>query len=342
MLSAWARSAEPDGVVAALDAALYEQRSLLRMHCMRRTLFVVPDELAADLQASTTRVVSARERASVLKLLAATGPHRDEAWLAEAEDAALKVLARLGTAAASEITAEVPVLQETVTMSPGKPYEAVSRVGGHVLRLLAMDGRVRRARPVGGWTSGQFTYEIAPPLRDADPAAAQAEIVRRWLACYGPAATEDVKWWTGWTLGAARKALAEVGAVAVELDEGPGWVLPGDEAETGDVEPWAALLPSLDPATMGWKHRDWYMAPELRPLLFDTAGNGGPTVWWDGEIVGTWAQRDSGEVVWRMLADRGAGAEAAVAAEAARLEAWLADRRLRIKFAAPLTRELLS
>ncbi|MEU8140025.1 winged helix DNA-binding domain-containing protein [Streptodolium elevatio] len=345
VLSARARSAERAGVVDALDQALYEDRSLLRMHCMRRTLFVVPDDLAPALQVSTTRAVAARERASFLKLLAATGTGRDAAWLAKAEDDALAALRGFGSAArVNDVTAEVPALQETVTLSPGKPYEAVQRVGSSVLRLLAMDGRVRRGRPVGGWTSGQFRYEPADAMPELDPDDARAEVVRRWLATYGPATTDDIKWWTGWPVGDVRRALARIETAEVGVAEGPAWLL-ADDAEGADGgagvdEPWAALLPSLDPATMGWRHRDWYVDPELRPQLYDTAGNGGPTVWWNGEIVGAWAQRSDGEIVWRLLLDRGAEARKAVEAEAENLRTWLAARKYVIRYATPLTREL--
>ena len=32
--------------------------------------------------------------------------------------------------------------------------------------------------------------------------AARAELVRRWLTTFGPGTTGDIKWWTGWTVGA--------------------------------------------------------------------------------------------------------------------------------------------
>jgi hypothetical protein len=93
VMSAWARSSARAGVTDELDRALYERCSLRRMmHCMRRTLFVVPEFLAPALQSSTTNTVATRERASVLKLLAATGPERDAAWLARAEEDALAAL----------------------------------------------------------------------------------------------------------------------------------------------------------------------------------------------------------------------------------------------------------
>lgn len=76
--------------------------------------------------------------------------------------------------------------------------------------------------------------------------------------------------------------------------------------------PAAQLLPSLDPVAMGWQDRSWFL-PEAHGELFDRTGNIGPTVWWGGEVIGGWAQRADGTVVWRLLTDRGAAAEALAA-----------------------------
>ena len=78
----------------------------------------------------------------------------------------------------------------------------------------------------------------------------------------------------------------DVGAVEVELDDGVGFVLPDDLDPVDPPEPWVALLPGLDPTTMGWKQRGWYLDPEVGAAVFDRNGNGGPTVWVDGRIVG--------------------------------------------------------
>jgi Winged helix DNA-binding domain len=90
---------------------------------------------------------------------------------------------------------------------------------------------------------------------------------------------------------------------------------------------------------MGWKERDWYLGPH-GPMLFDANGNAGPTVWWDGRVVGGWSQRPDGEIVWKLLEDVGSDAQAAVAAEAARLEEWLGEVRLAPGFLPPLQRAL--
>lgn len=202
---------------------------------------------------------------------------------------------------------------------------------------------MRRGRPRGSWLSNVYPWAPVPQWPEAPVREAKAEVVRRWLAGYGPATVEDVKWWTGWTLGDTRRALADVGAEDVELAGGAAaLVLPGDAGPVAEPEPWAALLPGLDPTVMGWRGRDWYLRPEDVPALFDRAGNAGPTVWWCGRVVGGWAQRPDGEVVWRLFGDVGAEAGAAIAAEAARLAGWLGDVRVTPRFRSPLERELVA
>lgn len=79
---------------------------------------------------------------------------------------------------------------------------------------------------------------------------------------------------------------------------------------------------------MGWADRGFHLDPAHRSALFDYAGNIGPTVWWNGEIIGGWAQRPDGEIVWRLLGDPGRAAGEAVTTEAARLSEWIGDARI--------------
>ncbi|NEC59807.1 winged helix DNA-binding domain-containing protein [Amycolatopsis rubida] len=175
-----------------------------------------------------------------------------------------------------------------------------------------------------------------PGLSEAE---ARAALARRWLHAFGPAPVADLRWWTGWTAGQTKKALAAVAPAEVDLDGEPAIVLPGDLAPVAAPGPWIALLPALDPTAMGWQSRDWYVGPH-RPALFDRSGNIGPTVWSDGRIVGAWCHRPSGEVAVRLLEDIGADKTAAVDAEAARLGEWLGEARVVPKFRTPAEKEL--
>ena len=173
-----------------------------------------------------------------------------------------------------------------------------------------------------------------PALPEAEGVAA---LVERWLRAFGPGTEADIKWWLGSTLRLVRAALAELEAVEVDLDGQTGYLLPDDLEPVEPVEPWGALLPSLDPTTMGWFERDWYLGPH-KPQVFDTSGNAGATAWWDGRIVGGWSQAESGEVVLQLLEDVGADALTALEAEADRLTAWLDGTRIQARFPSPLGR----
>src|ERR1700761_9215027 len=83
-LSAWARSR---CMAEDMDAALYAERSLVRMLGMRRTVFVVPAALADVVQAACTDDVAKRMRRQMEKDLAGGGVGDGDAggWLGAGE-----------------------------------------------------------------------------------------------------------------------------------------------------------------------------------------------------------------------------------------------------------------
>jgi hypothetical protein len=189
------------------------------------------------------------------------------------------------------------------------------------------------SRPRWASTTGWLGEEI-PRVEEAEGAS---WLAAAWLRAFGPGTADDLKWWLGSTVATVRRALADVGAVEVDLDGRVGYVLPDDVDPVESVEPWAALLPSLDPTVMGWKEREWYLGPH-GPEVFDRNGNAGATAWWDGRIVGGWRQHDAGDVAVQVLEDIGADGRAALDAEAERLTAWLDGTRVRARFPSPLAR----
>ncbi|MCX4533956.1 MULTISPECIES: winged helix DNA-binding domain-containing protein [unclassified Streptomyces] len=338
-LSTCARLAEAG--VDTVERALYEDVSLVRLLSMRNTLFTVSSGLAPYVDASNARAVAAKERRTFLKHLHDDGNGLGENWLIETEKATLAALTARGSATGSELSAAVPALRTKITVFPGKKQETVQGVATRVLRVLAAEGLIRRDRPRGSWTSSQFRWTAAESWPAREPAEARAELALRYLRSYGPATEADLKWWTGWGLGQVRSALAATAAEEVRLDSGAtGWISPGDTEPEPALEPWAALLPALDPSAMGWADRGFHLPAEHRSALFDRAGNIGPTVWWNGEIVGGWAQRADGEPVWRLLSDIGRDATTAIEAEASRLSEWVGETRITPRFRTPLEREL--
>jgi hypothetical protein len=342
-LSVWARTKRFRA--DDLERALYDDRSLVRMLAMRRTLWVVPRELVAVVHAGASRAVAARERRRLEGFVAASSVMDDpRQWLETVGDAALEALGTRGEAFTADLTRSIPLLATKLPLGTGRWQTEVS-AGSRILPLLAAEGLIARGRPRTTWLNGTYRWTpadawLGAPIAVIDADEAKAELLRRWLAAFGPATETDMRWWTGWTAREIRGTLAAVPHELVELEDGAtGLVLAGDTGTTKPPKPWVALLPTLDPTTMGWKERGWYLGPHER-VLFDTNGNAGPTVWCDGRVVGGWSQRKDGEIVYRLLEDVGAGAVRAIDAEAERLREWLGDVRFSPSFLPPFQREL--
>ncbi len=330
---------------ADLEEALYVERTLLRMVGMRRTMFVVAPDLAATIDAACTRALVSPERKRLIDYLENQGVTADgSAWLDDVERRTLQALHEAGEATAVQLREAVPELKTQLTFGVGKPWGGAVGVSTRLLFLLAAGGAILRVRPLGTWLSSQYRWTLVgdwiegglPTIQQGE---AEIDLVRRWLRSYGPGTETDIAWWTGWGKRQTRRVIAASGAVDVELDEGTGYVLPGDVDDDGDAPPWVALLPALDPAVMGWKERGWFLG-DHSSMLFDRNGNVGPTAWSDGRIVGGWAQRKDGTVVVETLEDVGREVASALEAEADRLTRWLGDFRITPRFRTPLDRRL--
>ncbi|MGI9053997.1 MAG: winged helix DNA-binding domain-containing protein [Ilumatobacteraceae bacterium] len=341
--------------VADLENALYERRSLLRMLAMRRTMFVVPLDLAAVMQSSCAAALVPAERRKLVVLLEEAGVSDDiDGWIARLEAETLAALAEHGTLPASKLAKVVPELATQLQVAVGKPYAGTIGLSTRLLFLMSTEGKLARGRPLGSWISSQYRWA---PMEDwigsllpIPPAEARAELIRRWLRSYGPGTLDDLTWWTKWTKGHVRAALTAVDAVEVTVNVGdgvpaPAWLLADDldPAATPMDGPIVNLLPSLDPTVMGWKQRSWYLGPHAAPL-FDWTGNAGPTIWVDGRAVGLWSQRADGptrgHVVTRLLEPVERNVERRIAEQAAGLTEWMDGVRVTPRFPSALEKDL--
>jgi hypothetical protein len=341
--------ARVDGLaVADVDRALYEERSLVKQLAMRRTLFAFPRDLLPAAWGSASARVADQERRRTAKDAELGGLADDgEAWLKEAREAVLGRLADGSALGAATLRTELPVLAGKVLLGGGTKWAAEVSLAPRVLGVLGAEGLIVRGRNEGHWRVSRPAWTLMDRWlgERPEPLATHegyAELVRRWLRTFGPGTESDIVWWLGATKTAVRRALGDVGAVEVSLDGGgTGWVL-ADDLEPVDPEPpWAALLPVLDPTTMGWKQRDFYLDPAHTPYLFDTNGNAGSTAWWDGRIIGCWVQDDEGVVRVVLREDPGAGAQAALDAEAERLTDFLDGVRVNSVYASLQMRSAL-
>lgn len=326
-----------------VDRALYVDRTLVKQLAMRRTVFAFPRDLLPAVWGSAAARVAAQQRTQLARDIAKGGIAADgPAWVEDTTAAVLSLLRDRGPMTTLELREALPALEARLVYAEGKHYGGEAPVAPRVLTTLAASGAVLRGENDGGWKTSRPRWTVAtdwvdpgPPL---DEAPGYAALIGSWLHTFGPGTEDDIVWWLGSTKAAVRRALADIEAVEVALQDGSrGWLLPDDLEDVPAVAPWAALLPALDPTTMGWKERAFYLG-EHRDLVYDRNGNGGPTAWWNGRIVGGWVQRDDGTVLIVPAEPLGRDATCALEAEAGRLTEWLAGDVVRSIYQTPLVR----
>ena len=327
-----------------IDAALYDDRLLLRHHAMRRTLWVFTRATADIAHNSTTRKLASSEERRLAKLVEDNGVATDGlAWIAAAKEDLATAIRHRGPILARDLGASLP--EWVVPLSAGPATIAAHT---RVLLVMGFEGTIVRTRPVGSWISSQYAWSAmdawAPGALTHQPVdSAASELVSRYLGAFGPATLDDIVWWTGWTRTQTRAAMEAAGVREVRHDDGStGHVVDGHSAGKEDASESVSFLPSLDPTTMGWKERSWYLDPDHVPSLFDSNGNAGPTIWVDGRIVGGWAQRPDGEIAFEVLEDVGGYERNLIEVEAERTAAMYGEIRHRCRFPTPMVAQLLA
>ncbi len=151
-LSAWARI---DGLTPAdVDQALYDDRSVVRMLGMRHTLFVVPVDVAAAMEAGCTQGYAPAERRRLLGFVEDQLVEDGAAvWLEDVLEKTMRALQARGEATARELVEDVPELASKLVFGQG-----TFGLSTRVLFLLATSGRIVRARPLGTFRSSQYRW----------------------------------------------------------------------------------------------------------------------------------------------------------------------------------------
>ncbi len=321
-LSLWARSSS--FAQEHLEEALYRERSLGKVLCMRNTLFILPKELLPIAYQATLK----RREALIARYLRHYGISRRDRERSAA--LTLELLAS-GSKTAAEINRELG----------GAPATKVA------LNMMPNDWQLIRTRPRGSWRSNLHEYSpFALWFPDVDlnsigPEEAKVQLVRHYLAAFGPAKEEEIAWWSGFSKREAKKALETLGeeVATIEISDLDGEFLilaaeiePLERSKPGGRR--LFLLPSLDPYIMGYKDRERFLAPEHYPKVFDRAGNALPTIWAEGRVVGVWQEkRPQASLTLLLFQEIGAQYLTEVEAEAHRLGKFLGYEAAKIEIA---------
>ncbi|MEV7614283.1 winged helix DNA-binding domain-containing protein [Streptomyces sp. NPDC089799] len=195
--------------------------------------------------------------------------------------------------------------------------------------------------PTGApWSFGERPSYVAPPMPPAlgDPEVSDASLralVLRHLEGFGPASVADVAQFALVGRGRVRKALSALaeGPAPLERLEGPDgeelFDVPGAPRPDADVPAPPRLMAMWDSVLLAHADRSRVLPAGYRPLVIRRNGDVLPALLVDGYVAGVWRPAEGGieATAFHRLPD---GVWEELAAEAARLTAFLADREPRV------------
>ncbi|HKY48460.1 MAG TPA: crosslink repair DNA glycosylase YcaQ family protein, partial [Acidimicrobiia bacterium] len=129
-----ARARVRNTTVQLIERALYEDRSMLRILGMRRTMFAAPLDLARLIQVGAASRLIDGERKRMAGFLAAGGITDEPlTWLREMEEATFQALQQGGPSFAQELTMKVPGLSDKIPFGEGTRWAGTMGVSTRVL-----------------------------------------------------------------------------------------------------------------------------------------------------------------------------------------------------------------
>jgi hypothetical protein len=268
-----------------LDRAMYERRTLAKIRCVRKTIYIQPaDWIPVFYAATASAVAGASER-----FMHARGVSR-----AQFERLRSEILEMLhGT----EMTAtQIRDHLQTDLHIPSILYALCDRYD------------LIRARSLS-WRDKRHTYarfrDYFPDLDLDTHTEDQAKplLIQHYLGAFGPATEADIAWWTGFGARDVKRALEELAEqiMAVEIPpfERKHLLLKSDEPSLQQMAipaaPQVSFLPVLDPLLMGYKFRERFLDSRHQAYVFDRSGNATSTIIFSGRVAGVWDYQTHGE-----------------------------------------------
>ena len=281
-LSLWARLVDFDPQVLFDDLNVYNR--VARLRAFRGTVFVVHKDLQPLVQKSAPVYLRTR-----IQEIAHTG----EKLHINIDDLKDQILSSMNGEA---LTAR--------QINKSLKTELSSDAMTVVLRLLEFQGLLARGSQrnildrVVRYKSMLHRIKAAEsdPLK---PEKAFRELLKQYIIIFGPVSLEDICWWFPVNRTVARKQLEALSSNWIQVDrngqicfmEKEDW-LSFQQFEIPRKKPQCVFLPYEDHFPKGYFHRDWFMAPQAKSMLFSNKridlGQIRPSIWLDGEIVGRW------------------------------------------------------
>ena len=273
--------------------------AVLKATMMRQTLHLVTRRDYGLLRAAMSEMISRGESAQAKSLAPS-----------------VRALAEAGPVSSADAFAQLEREHGLSGIAARRAWRA-ARVHAHVLHHH--ETALWHGRP-----EGRFVAIEEPEAHD--PLEARAEILRRYLAAFGPASRRDMTRWTMMHVPEIQRALDVLEPLRRFRDEHGLELLDVPRAPLPDAETPAPVrfLPKWDNVLLAFADRTRVLPEQYRKTVIGTNGDVAQTFLVDGFVAGTWSV-ESGRVLPEPFAPLARSVQREVEAEAGRLEAFIAD-----------------
>jgi hypothetical protein len=174
------------------------------------------------------------------------------------------------------------------------------------------------ARPVGRFVA----IDEPEPLV---PLEARAEMIRRYLAAFGPSSLRDIGQWSMIHMPELKASLAELEPLRRFRDEQGRelYDVPRAPLPDPDMPAPVRFLPKWDNVLLAWADRTRILPEPYRKKVIRMNGDVAQTFLVDGFVAGTW-EADGGRVVTKPFSKLSRSVQRELKEESERLEAFLA------------------
>ena len=160
----------------------------------------------------------------------------------------------------------------------------------HLVMVAEYDALICSGPRKGRLQSYALVEDRVPPSRPRERDEALAELAARYVAGHGPVQDIDLAWWSGLSLGDARRGLAAAGTDLERVTLGDGrtfWSADGG-APSRDGKATAHLLPNFDELLVAMRDRRDGAHPDLPEDARTPEHIFSDVIVIDGQVVGEW------------------------------------------------------
>lgn len=305
--------ARVDGLTPAdVDRAFEEDKTLLQTFSLRGATYAFPTVDAAIF----TRGILPQGEDSLRFFVIGAGPALDEVGMSAVDairftaDALLIALDgraltkhELAPELAEKISPELSSRQRSAWESPSRIAPALT-LGEAIVRfclyIIALEGTFCFATRHNAATYIRTDQWLHATLSPADPAKARAELVRRYLTCYGPSTPAHLAGWAGIAPSQANEMWRLVEGELTEVDYygQTTWILRRDvlRFNSPSMPEGVRFLPPHDPYLQLRDRETIVPDRTLWRQLWKASGNPG-AVMADGNILGIWRPQKKGRTL---------------------------------------------